>query len=157
MFRQNCLLLVFCVLLWSPLSYAADGVAPAVPAVTVTPKPEEKVDLAKVNKALGATAGLNMAEKKKLAALIQRQLPKKSAAEKAEDRQMTIARWQAMSPDDKNERRNKAASKWATLSETEKQYQRDHVAERLHAMTPADRAAIFAIFNASPKANGEKP
>lgn len=134
--------------------------AETTPQVTVTPAPEAKADMAKVNKALAAAASLNTAEKKKLLSAIQRQLPKKSAAEKASDRQMTIARWQAMPTAEKTERREKAAAKWATLNEVEKKYQREHIVERLRAMTESDRAAVLAQVQTPPKTitqNGAQP
>lgn len=155
------LTLIFMLFLSTGLAVAAES--PAVPTTTITPAPAEKVDMAKVNKAAAAASALNTAEKRKLLSALQRQLPKKSAAEKAEDRQMTIARWQSLSAEDKAARREKAAAKWVSLSETEKQYQRDQLGERLRALPAADRALVIAPFSvpsnstSTPAVTGVKP
>lgn len=124
-----------------------DVVPPTIPTVVIN-KPaavaaQEKVDMAKVKKALAASSGLNAAEKRRLVSQIRKQLPKKSDAEKASDRAETIARWKAMPAAEKAEDRAKATKRWNALSIAEKEYQRDKLVEKLLALPATDRDAVL--------------
>lgn len=148
------LALVFVILTALP-AHAAETPAAETPHIIITPPAMQaplKVDEAKVKKALAATATLNAAEKKKLVSALRKQLPKKTDAEKAAERQATIMRWHAQSADDKQERAARTNTKWQSLSAAEKEYQRGQMIEKLQAMPPADRAAVLQPFMPPPPA-----